>query len=104
MSPVRESPTATPDVLQQRHSCSTDLRDVGEVQGGRGGEDVGVVFGAGLLEAVQGGVAEVLGQSLVLVAFTGKLDTHVLGHGDAYGPAVKLLAVQVAHGCGDVEA
>lgn len=22
---------ATPDVLQQRHSCATDLRDVGEV-------------------------------------------------------------------------
>lgn len=76
-----------------------DIRDVREVQGGRRWEDVGVVFGARLLEAVQGGAAVVFGQTLVLVAFTGQLDTGVFGQRDAERLPVQPLAVQVAHGC-----
>jgi len=76
-----------------------DSRDVGQVQGGGGGEDVGVVLGAGLLEAVQGGAAVVLGQALVLVALAGQLHAAVLGRRDAQRLPVKLLAAQVAHGC-----
>lgn len=62
-------------------------------------EDVGVVFGAGLLEAVQRRVAVVLGEALVLVAFPGQLHGGVFGEGHANVPAVETLAVQVAHGC-----
>lgn len=69
------------------------------MQGGRGWEDVGVVFGAGLLEAVQGGVAVVFGQALVLVAFTGELHAGVFGQRDAQRLPMQLLAAQVAHGC-----
>lgn len=81
----------------------SDLRDVGEVQGGRGWEDVGVVFGARLLEAVQGGVAVVFGQALILVAFTGKLDVGVFGQRDAQRLPMQPLTVQVAHSCKSVE-
>lgn len=84
-------------MLQCGAAC-LDLRDVGEVQGGRRREDVGVVFGAGLLEAMQGGVAVVFGQPLVLVAFSGKLDAGVFGQRDAQRLPVQPLAVQVAHG------
>lgn len=62
-------------------------------------EDVGVVLGAGFLEAVQRRVAVVLGQALVLVAFAGQLHGGVFGEGNAHVPAVETLAVQVAHGC-----
>lgn len=72
-------------------------RYVGEVQRGRRREDVGVVFGARLLEAVQRGVAVVLGQALVLVALSGQLHRGVLGKGHAHFSAVETLAVQVAH-------
>lgn len=68
------------------------------MQGGRRWEDVGVVFGAGLLEAVQGGAAVVFGQTLVLVALTGKLDTGVFGQRDPEGRPMQPLAVKVAHG------
>ena len=78
-----------------QHWC---LRDVGQVQGGGRGEDVGVVLGAGLLEAVQRGAAVVLGQPLVLVALAGQLHTAVLGERDAHRLPVQTLAVQVAHG------
>lgn len=74
------------------------LRDVGEVQSGRRGEDVGVIFGARFLEAVQGRVAVVFGQALVLMAFTGKLNVHVFGQRDAERLPIKLLTIQVAHG------
>ena len=74
------------------------LRDVGQVQGGGGGEDVGVVLGAGLLEAVQRGAAVVLGQTLVLVAFAWQLHAAVLGERDAHRLPVQTLPVQVAHG------
>lgn len=74
------------------------LRDVGEVQSGRWGEDVGVIFGARFLEAVQRGVAVVFGQALVLMAFTGKLNVRVFGQCDAERLPIKLLTIQVAHG------
>lgn len=74
-------------------------RNVGEVERRRRREDVGVVFGAGLLEAVQRRVAVVLGEALVLVAFPGQLHGGVFGEGHANFPAVETLAVQVAHGC-----
>lgn len=75
-----------------RHS-----RYVGEVECCRGREDVGVIFGAGLLEAVQRGVAVVLGQALVLVALSGQLHGGVFGGSHTHGPAVEALAIQVAH-------
>lgn len=78
---------------------SGDLRDVGEVQGGGGRKDVGIVFGAGLLEAVQRGVAVVFGQALVLMSFTGKLDVGVFGQRDPERFPMQPLAIQVAHGC-----
>lgn len=68
------------------------------MEGGRGGVDVGVVLGSGLLEAVQGGVAVVSGQTLVLLAFTGQLHAQVFGQRDAHTPAKQPLTVQVAHG------
>ena len=84
---------------QQRHK---GLRYVGEVEGGGGREDVGVVLGAGLLEAVQRGGAVVLGEALVFVALPGQLHRGVLGQGDAHGSAVQTLAVQVTHGLGQM--
>lgn len=48
---------------------------------------------------MQGGVAVVFGQALVLVAFTGKLDAGVFGQRDAQRLPVQLLAAQVTHGC-----
>lgn len=68
------------------------------MEGGRGGVDVGVVLGSGLLEAVQGGVAVVSGQTLVLLAFTGQLHAQVFGQRDTHTPAKQPLTVQVAHG------
>lgn len=72
-------------------------RYVGEVQRCRGGEDVGVVLGARLLEAMQRGVAVVLGEALVFVALSGQLHRGVLRKGHAHFSAVETLAVQVAH-------
>lgn len=63
----------------QRH-----LRDVREVQCGRRWEDVLEVLGSRLLEAVQGRVAIILGQPLVLLALAGQLHILVLGQGDAH--------------------
>lgn len=77
----------------QQHS-----RYVGQVECCGGWEDVGVIFGARLLETMQGGVAVVLGEALVLVAFPGQLHRGVFGKGHAHVSAVKTLAVQVAHG------
>ena len=65
---------------------------------GGGWEDVGVVLGSGLLEAVQRRAAVVLGEALVLVALTGQLDGGVLGQGHTDGLPMHLLLVQVAHG------
>lgn len=48
---------------------------------------------------MQWGVAVVFGQALVLVAFTGKLDTGVFGQRDAQRLPMQLLATQVAHSC-----
>lgn len=73
-------------------------RYVGEVECCRGWEDVGVILGAGLLETVQRRVAVVLCEALVLVTFSGQLHCGVLRQRHAHGPAVKPLAVQVAHG------
>lgn len=75
------------------------LRDIGQVQGSRGREDVLEVLGARLLEAVQWRVAVVLGQALVLLALAGQLHVLVLGQGDAHRLPVQLVAVEVAHGC-----
>lgn len=74
-----------------------DSRYVGEVERCRGGEDVGVVFGARLLEAMQRGVAVVFREALVFVALSGQLHCGVLGKGHAHFSAVETLAVQVAH-------
>lgn len=59
--------------LLQWHS-----RYVREVERCRGWEDVGVIFGAGLLETMQRRVAVILCEALVLVAFSGKLNCCVL--------------------------
>lgn len=63
----------------------------------RGGEDVRVVFGARLLEAMKRGVAVVFRQALVFMALSGQLHRGVLGKGHAHFSAMKTLAVQVAH-------
>lgn len=63
-------------------------------------EDVGVIFGAGLLEAMQRGVAVVLCEALVLMAFSGQLHGGVFGKRHTHVPAMKTLAIQVAHGWG----
>lgn len=72
-------------------------RYVGEVERCRGGEDVGVVFGARLLEAMQRGVAVVFREALVFVALSGQLHRGVLRKGHTHFSAVKTLAIQVAH-------
>lgn len=84
---------------KKRRLSQLNSRDVGEVECCRGREDVRVIFGAGLLEAVQRGVAVVLGQALVLVAFSGQLHAGVFGRRDAQRLPVQLLSTQVAHGC-----
>ena len=66
-------------------------RNVGEVEGLRGRKDVVEVLGAGLLEAVQRRVGEVLGQARVGLPVLGHLHGHVLGGKDAH-----LLAPQLA--------
>lgn len=81
--------------LWQLHS-----RDVGEVECRRRWEDVGVIFGARLLEAMQRGVAVVLCEALVLMAFSGQLHGGVFGKRHTHVPAMKTLAIQVAHGWG----
>ena len=80
---------------RQRHS-----RDVGEVQSGRGWEDILEVLGARLLEAVQGRVSIVLGQALVLLALSGQLHAQVLRECDAHWLSVQLVPIEVAHGWG----
>lgn len=74
-----------------------DSRYVGEVKRCRWGEDVGVVLGARLLEAVQRGVAVVFREALVLVALSGQLHRGVLRKCHAHFSSVETLAVQVAH-------
>lgn len=74
-------------------------RYVGEVERCRGGEDVGVIFGARFLKTMQWWVAEILGEALVLMAFSGQLNGCVFGQRHTHGPAMKTLAVQVAHSC-----
>lgn len=80
--------------------ASRDLRDVGEVQGGRRGEDVLEVLRAGFLEAVERRVGEVLGQALVVQAVPRQRHRLVFGQRHADDLSVHLLAVQVAHGFG----
>ena len=75
------------------------LRDVGEVEGGRGWEDVLEILGARLFEAVQRGIAEVLGQALVIQTVAGQCHRLVLGQSHADDLAVHLLPVQMAHCC-----
>lgn len=86
-------------VIKADDDVMTDSRDVGEVQGSRRGKDVGVVFWAGLLEAVEGRVAVVFGEALVLVAFARKLDAGVFGQRDAQRLPMQPLAIQVTHSC-----
>lgn len=81
--------------LWQLHS-----RYVGEVECRRRREDVGVIFGARFLEAMQRGVAVVLCEALVLMAFSGQLHGCMFGKCHTHVPAMKTLAVQVAHGWG----
>ena len=69
------------------------------MQGARGREDVLEVLGAGLLEAVQGGVGEVLSEPLVIQTLPGQLDRLVLGQGHTDDLAIHLLTIQMAHSC-----
>jgi len=71
------------------------------VEGGGWREDVLEVLGAGLLEAVQRGVGEVLGQALVVQAVAGQRHRLVLGQRHADDLTVHLLAIKVAHGFGE---
>lgn len=66
------------NIDRHREKSVRDSRYVGEVKRCRWGEDVGVVFGAWLLEAVQRGVAVVFREALVLVALSGQLHRGVL--------------------------
>ena len=73
------------------------------MQRGRGGEDVLEVLGPGLLEAVQGGVVEVLGEALVVQPVARQRHRLVLRERHADDLPVHLLPVQVAHGWGAEE-
>lgn len=73
------------------------LRDVGEVEGGRWGEDVLEVLGARFLEAMEWGVGVVLGQPLVIQAITRQRHCLVLGQRHTDDLPIHLLAIQVAH-------
>lgn len=75
-----------------------DSRDVGEMESRGGREDVGVVLGAWLFEAVKRRVAVVLGEPLILMAFTWQLYRGVFGKGDPQSLTIQFLPVQVAHG------
>lgn len=61
-------------------------------------EDVGVVLGAWLFEAMKRRVAVVLGEPLILMTFTWQLHSGVFGKGDPQSLAIQLLPIQVAHG------
>lgn len=72
-------------------------RDIWEVQGGWGGEDVLEVLGAGLFEAVQRAPTEVFGQALVLLTLPGELHRLVLWDGHTDHLTIQTLTVQMAH-------
>lgn len=78
-------------------------RDVGEMEGGRGREDVLEILGAGFLESVERGVGVVLGQALVVQAVPRQRHGLMLGQRHADDLPVHLLAIQVAHGFGHRE-
>lgn len=61
-------------------------------------KDVGVVLGAWLFEAMQWRVAVVLGQPLILMAFTWQLHRGVFGKSHPQSFPIQFLPIQVAHG------
>lgn len=73
------------------------LWDVGEVERGRGREDVLEVFGSRFFEAMERGIGKVLGQALVVQAVAGQCHRLVLRQSHADDLPVHLLAIQVAH-------
>lgn len=68
----------TASIYRHEEELVRGSRDVGEVERRRWGEDVGVVLGAWLLEAVQWGVAVVFCEALIFVALSGQLHRGVL--------------------------
>lgn len=61
-------------------------------------KDVGVVLGAWLFEAMKRRVAVVLGEPLILMAFTWQLHSGVFGECDPQNLTIQFLPIQVAHG------
>ncbi len=77
--------------------CASHSRDIWEVQGGGGREDVLEVLGAGLFEAVQRAPTEVFGQALVLLTLPGELHRLVLWDGHTDHLTMQTLTVQMTH-------
>jgi len=75
-----------------------DSRDVGEMESRGRREDVGVVLGAWLFEAVKRRVAVILGEPLILMAFTWQLYRGVFGKSGPQSLTIQFLPIQVAHG------
>lgn len=74
-----------------------DLRNVGQVQGRGWREDVGVVLGARLFEAVKRRGGEVFSESLVLMSLSGKLHCGVFGQSHTQRLPMQLLSIQITH-------
>ena len=96
---MREARLQRAPALPQEEEAA--LRDVGEVQGGRRGEDVVEVLGSGLFEAVEGGAREVPRQRLLLLARPSPRQLHhrMFGQHHSDHVTVETLAVQMTHGC-----
>ncbi len=75
-----------------------DSRYIGKMESRGRRKDVGVVLGAWLFEAVKRRVAVVLGEPLILMAFTWQLHSGVFGKCDSQSLTIKFLPIQVAHG------
>lgn len=70
-----------------------DSRYIGKMESRGRGEDVGVVLGAWLFKAVKRRVAVVLGEPLILMAFTWQLHSGVFGKSDPQSLPIQLLPI-----------
>lgn len=75
-----------------------DSRYIGKMESRGRRKDVGVVLGAWLFEAMKRRVAVVLGEPLILMAFTWQLHSGVFGECDPQNLTIQFLPIQVAHG------
>lgn len=67
------------------------------MEGGGWREDVGVVLGARLFEAMERRGGEVFSESLVLVSLSGQLHCGVFGQSHTQRLPMQLLTIQVTH-------